>query len=239
MMGAAAGTQNQPPGLDQAPTDMRGSWEQINKMSASDSTKGNVDPDQGGEEFDLVFEAGSFGIQVRINVKQNSQIPDRFDELPGAYVKGLVSGSPASRKSLEEQELSVGTLLVGLNGEPLTCGFFETVNRLRAASSRPQTKITFRRSVSSEEFLTTERIRVDLISGQRNVGIDVRLTPKKEEKEDAVVFERPDSRTGNFPPGELEKAIPKIPSGGEGGSGEGEGESESDMYIHIKMEDEC
>jgi hypothetical protein len=44
---------------------------------------------------------------------------------------------------------------------------------------------------------------VDLISGQRNVGIDVRLTPKKEEKEDAVVFERPDSRTGNFPPGEL------------------------------------
>jgi hypothetical protein len=59
VMGAAAGTQNQPPGLDQAPTDMRGSWEQINKMSASDSTKGNVDPDQGGEEFDLVFEVVS------------------------------------------------------------------------------------------------------------------------------------------------------------------------------------
>ncbi len=180
-----------------------------------------------------------------------------------------------------DKELKIGTLIVGLDGERLTCGFFETVAKLREASLHPQTRVRFCRSVSRSflsfrlsllplcfpsfggyelnkwtsflfvlpvlsfwhwnesgkiyyihfswqinvfflrfapnnfsSFLTNQRLfssfaSVDLISGQKNVNIDVKLNPPSVEKKEEA--SKPSSRPGYFPPGNLVRCY-RLPS---------------------------
>jgi len=95
-MGAAAGTQQGQPATR---PEIQGSWDKINTMEKAPRTLTSFDGLR-EDEFEIDFESGAFGIQLRINVRPNANTPDRFDELPGAFVKNIVCDSQAARKAM-------------------------------------------------------------------------------------------------------------------------------------------